>query len=421
MKPRSLLLATLVSLFAPFGLAASEGAAQAEPRAEFPTLDRAIQLARARALVVNDAQGELGVAHAQMAGARSSIFGNPSIDLQVEQGLSRNPSQELAAIAYAYFPVDISGQRGARIEEADKLIKWREVGVTDARGIASGEAVAAYGELVVGAERITQATSGEQTARDEAKYFAGRLEAKDTTVYEKSLADAEVARWVQSRAEAQLRFSSAHARFTQVTGLPSFESPPANASVAAPPLRGTWDDAFVARMVDRSPLVARLTAERGYWDASVERFKSERMPPVAFELIGGRGDLGEGRVGGGVVVTFPVSRRYQGEIARAEQGRTFASSRVALYRSVIESRLRAARDAIVTVVKAIEELDQAGMLALERAVSSSVEGFKTGKIEITRVLLARRDLAIARGRRLDLLEAGWRAYADLTVLSGELP
>jgi hypothetical protein len=36
-------------------------------------------------------------------------------------------------------------------------------------------------------------------------------------------------------------------------------------------------------------------------------------------------------------------------------------------------------------------------------------------------MLARRDLALARARRLDLLEASWRAYADLVLFSGELP
>ncbi len=400
---------------------AADHPAHAQQRAEFPTLERAIQHARARAIVVSDAQADLGVAHAQMAGVRVSPFGNPYVDVQAEQGLSRTPTQQLQVIAYAYFPVDLTGQRGARVDEADRLIKWREVGVNDARGIATGEAVAAYGELVVGAARIAEVTTGEQTARDEAKYFTGRLEAKDTTVYEKSLADAEVARWVQSRAEAELRFSAARARFSQVTGTLDYESPPANVTVAPPRLRGAWDDAFVARIVDRAPIVTRLTAERGFWDASVDRYKTERMPPVAFELIGGRGDLGEARVGGGVTVSFPVTRRYQGEIARAEQGRTSAVNRLALYRGIVEARLRAARDATVTVDKALGDLDQAGMPALERAVSASLEGFKTGKIEITRVLLARRDLAVARGRRLDLIEAGWRAYADLTVLSGELP
>lgn len=420
MKYQHLLFAAAVTILASGAVATTAGIARAQ-RTAFPTLERAIEMARTRAIVVAEAQGELGVARAQMAGAHVSAIGNPYIDVQLEKGLNRRPELQLQAIAYAYFPVDLTGQRGARIEEADKLLKWREIGVSDARGIASGEAVASYGEILVGFARISEATGGEQTARDEAKYFAGRLEAKDTTVYERALADAEVARWVQSRAEAQLRFSQARARFSQVTGSGDTESPPPGASVAQPRLRASWDDAFVAKVVDRSPVITRLAAERTFWDSSVERYKSERIPPVAFELIGGRGELGEARIGGGAVITFPVTRRYQGEIARAEQGRTSAESRLALYRGVVESRLRAARDAIVVVDKTVEDLDQNGMPALERAVAASVEGFKLGKIELTRVLLARRDLALARARRLDLIEAGWRAYADLTVLSGERP
>lgn len=419
MKHRPFLLATFATLIVSGTLVTFARPAQAQ-RAEFPTLERAIEMARARAIVVADAQGELGVARAQMAGARQSALGNPYIDVQIDKGLN-HPELQLQALAYAYFPVDLTGQRGARIEEADKLIKWREVGVNDARGMASGEAVASYGEIVIGSARIIEATNGEQIARDEAKYFAGRLEAKDTTVYEKALADAEVARWVQSRAEARLRFSQARARFAQVTGGSDIDDPPPSVSVVPPRLRASWDDAYVAKIVDRSPVVVRLAAERTYWDSSIERYKAERIPPVSFELIGGRGEVGEARIGGGAVITFPVTRRYQGEISRAEHGRTNAQTRLALYRTIVETRLRAARDAVVTVTKTVEELDQSGMGALERAVSASVEGFKLGKIELTRVLLARRDLALARARRLDLIEAGWRAYADLTVLSGELP
>jgi cobalt-zinc-cadmium efflux system outer membrane protein len=208
MKSCTFFLGTILALgAAAFGLA-TERDARAQSATEFPTLERTIVLARSHALTVNDAEAELGVARAQMTGAKVSVFGNPYVEVQVDQGVPRSESQQLSAIAYAYFPVDVGGQRGARIDEAQRLTRWREIGVNDARGIASGEAVAAYGELVVGAARITEATNGEQTARDEAKYFAGRLEAKDTTVYEKSLADAEVARWVQSRAEAELRFSA---------------------------------------------------------------------------------------------------------------------------------------------------------------------------------------------------------------------
>ena len=395
------------------------GGAARTARAEFPTLERSIQLAKARAIVVAEAEAEVGVARGQMAGARQSILGNPYVDLQIDKGL--NSGQSLQVLGYAYFPVDLTGQRGARIDEAGALIKWRELGVEGARGQATGEAVAVYGEMVLGQARVNAAVAGEQGAREEAKYFQGRLAAKDTTIYETSLAEAEVARWVQSHAEATLRLASARARFAQLTGTVEVDSPPENANPPPPSLKAEWDDGYIAKLVDRAPIITRLNAEKRYWDASVDRYKAERIPPVAFELIGGQGAAGEARLGGGIVLTFPVTRRYQGEISRAEHGREHVIAHLALYRNIIESRMRSARDAYNAVDKAVKELDANGMPALERAVSSSSEAFKLGKIELTRVLLARRDLALARARRLDLIEASWRAYADLTIISGDLP
>ncbi len=393
--------------------------------AEFPTLERSIQLAKEHAVIVAEATGEVGVARAQMAGAKQSILGNPSLDVQIDQGIggqqSPGSTQQLQALGYMYFPLDIGGQRGARVEEADKLIKWRELGLQGAKIVATGEAVAVYGEVLLGHARVSFATQGEQDAKDEAKYFAGRLSAKDTTVYETSLAEAEVARWVQQKAEATLRLASARARYAQLTGIADFDAPPPNPSPAPPSLRGPWDDAYIARLVDKAPIIARLTAEKTYWESSVERYKTERFPPFTLELIGGRGSAGEARLGGGFIVAFPVTRRNQGEIARAESSRNTAVAQLALYRNVIQSRLRAARDAYVAVDKCVKELDAVGMPALEKAVSASNEAFKLGKIDQNRMLLARRDLALARARQLDLLEAAWRAYADLAIIGGDLP
>src|SRR5262245_55476077 len=99
--------------------------------AEFPTLDRSIQLARQHAIVVAEAEGEMGVAHAQMAGARHSVFGNPYTDIQIDKGLTEG--QTVQALSYTYFPIDIGGQRGARIDEAERLVEWRKLGLVDAR------------------------------------------------------------------------------------------------------------------------------------------------------------------------------------------------------------------------------------------------------------------------------------------------
>ena len=397
-----------------------------DARAEFPTLPRAIESARSRAIVVAEAQAELGVANAQMAGARVSSFGNPYTDIQVDRGWTQpnagDRSGIVQAMTFTYFPIDFAGQRGKRIEEAEKLIEWRKLGIVNARALATADAVSAYGEMVVIAQRIVEASEGEKVAREEAKYFQGRFESKDTTLYEKSIAEAEIARWIQALAEIKVRQAQSRARFGQVTGVAKVDDPAPNTPVSPPPLRTTWDDASIDRIVERTPIVSRLLGERRYWDASIERYERERIPPVSLELIAGRGGgFGELRLGAGAVITFPITRRFQGEIARAERGRENVNRQLELYRTIIETRLRAARDAIVIIKTAIDELDANGIPALERAVGASVDGFKAGKIDITRALLARRDLALARARRLDLIEAAWRAYADLVVISGELP
>jgi cobalt-zinc-cadmium efflux system outer membrane protein len=388
-------------------------------RAELPSLQRIIDLARARAIVVHDARAELGVAEATLAGARVSFLGNPYSDIQIDRGIGN--AESLQALTYTYFPVDLAGQRGRRMEEADRLIDWKGSGVEEARAMAAGDAVAAYGELLVGLSRAAEASLGERAARDEAAYFNGRLLAKDATAYEEALARAEITRWVQTGAEAQLRITRAHARLAELTGELPLELPSAAPAPSPPPLRSTWDDGHIASVLERAPIIVRLRAEERYWDASAGRYDRERVPPLSLEIIAGRGALGEARVGGGAVVTFPVTRRYQGEIEHAERAREQAAQGAELYRSVLRARLRAARDVLQTVRRTLEDVDENGVPALEQSVIASEEAFKAGKVDLTRTLLVRRDLAAAKARRLDILEAGWRAYADLVILSGELP
>ncbi len=387
--------------------------------AEFPRLEQAIQLARDRAVVVAEAQAELGAADAQMAGAGASSIGNPSTDVQVDRGVGQ--STAIQALTFTYLPVDVAGQRAKRVKEAERLVDWRKLGVADARAAATGDVVLAYGSVMIAAARIAETAAGEQAAREEAKYLTARLAAKATTVYEQKLAEAEIARWVQASAEARLALARQRAQLSELTGVLDFDLPAGGPDLSPPPLRRGWDDAAIAQIIDRVPALARLDAEKRYWDASVARYRRERVPPVSFELIAGRGALGETRLGGGALLTFPVTRRYQGEIARAEQGRAHAETRRTVYRTAIQARVRAAREALAAVRAARDELDKAGIPALQSAVTAATEAFKAGKIDLLRALLTRRDLSLARARRLDLLEEGWRAYAELAASAGELP
>ena len=85
------------------------------------------------------------------------------------------------------------------------------------------------------------------------------------------------------------------------------------------------------------------------------------------------------------------------------------------------ARLAAAYEQIAAVRTTIKTLDETGLPAMQRALEAAQDLYKLGKTEISRLLLVRRDYAIARARRLDLLEQGWRAYAQLITITGDAP
>jgi outer membrane protein TolC len=120
--------------------------------------------------------------------------------------------------------------------------------------------------------------------------------------------------------------------------------------------------------------------------------------------------------------TFPFLRKNQGEVAKANAEELRASTLEASYRVVLRTSVDGTVRSLRTLTQALAELDTNGLVAMEKVLEAAKEGYKLGKVELFRVLAARRDLVLARTRRLDVLDAVWRATGELTVLSGgDLP
>lgn len=188
-----------------------------------------------------------------------------------------------------------------------------------------------------------------------------------------------------------------------------------------PKLVQTWDSAQVRKTVDTVPALKTLAQEERFWDASRKRYEAERAVPLQLLLIAGRGDPGDLRLGGGVAVTFPMTRRYQGEIARAEAERERSQTIAERYRSIVQQRLELLAEFYPRLLTALETLDSQGIPAAERTVDISLEGYKRGKVDLVQTFIARRDLAQLRARRLDLAASAWRQYGELTAIYGDLP
>ena len=382
-------------------------------RAGFLSLPEAVRLAKARAPSSVDASGNLSVARAAGEGAKVSVFGNPSLEVTGETGRA---TKDVNVISFLYLPVEVSGQRNARIAEWRRLVDWRSKVTDTVQADVTAATVSAYGAVLVARARLEQAVRASAEARSEMEAYVERSGIRDATIYDLSVVESEAARYKQLEVAARAELDLASARFVELVGrdvpleLVPEASPP---SVAASVRLEDW--------VDRSPAVEARRKESRYWGAARERSETDRTPPLVLIATGGRGDFGEARVGGGLGFTFPVFRRNQGEIAQADAEQSRSERVGKALRTALLERARGALAAYRGLVTGIEELDRVGVPAAERAERAASEAQRVGKVEMIRVIIARRDLAAARSRRLDLVEAAWSAYAELAAIRGALP
>jgi len=390
----------------------------ASAHAAWPTIDGVMRAAQERAPDMAEARGAATVARAGASAARLSPLNNPYLEMFVDRG---RDTKDVTIATNLWLPVEVNGQRGARIDESDRLIGWRERQLAQTRAEIIAAAVVAYGRVLVAHARVNETHDAVEYAKRESEYFTARLAAQDTTRYEKSLADAEVSRWMLLNAEAMVSLTQARTSLALLLG-DDVGEPPDGATPNPPPLRNAWDAPHVARVLDSHPQLLALRAEQHYWKASASRWSADRNVPLNFILSAGRGDAGEPRFGGGLSWTFPFLRKNQGEVARANAEEQRAGTLEASYRVVLRTSVDGTVRSLRTLTQALEELDTNGLVAMEKVLEAAKEGYKLGKVELFRVLAARRELVLARTRRLDVLEAVWRATGELTVLSGgDLP
>lgn len=400
-------------------VAALVALAPAFAHAEFPSLTQVIERARLRGPASLMAAADVKVAGATRYGAGVPPLTNPYLEVFVDR------SKETTGIAQIqanlWLPIELAGQKGKRLAEVDAMVKWKQVARAAAQSGAVGEAVAAYGELMVAAARKQHATDGEKVAREEAAYVAGRFAAKDATAVDKAQAEGEVARWLQMRSEAELTYALAKARLAIATGDPGLEDVSGPAQFELPALHFKDGDALAKALLEKSPVLEQHTLEAEFFARSKDKWEADKYAPVNFIITAGRTDFGDARLGGGISWTFPVLRKNQSEIARADADAERAKGNLEIAKASMTARAKGFFVAYEVARKALGTIDDIAIPAAAAVVTASVDAWKAGKAEQTRVFLARRDLATAHERRLDIVAIGWRAYGDLAGLVGDVP
>ncbi len=385
-------------------------------RAEWPPVGRVLELAKERSLAGKDANAQVAVAQSFQTWARLPWLTNPYVEFQANKGPS---TKDIAFYSFMMIPIEINGQRGARIDEADAMLRWRATARDDVKWRTAGDAVAFWGLTTAAAARAEQYAKAEADAKAETDYYAARLAASDSTVLEKSLADAELARYAQLAAEAKIELLATKSQLETVIGVAVDIPPPS--SVEPPPLKTPNAEAFAKRVVDGSPALKALTHEATYWDAQSTRVARDANVPLNFIVNFARSDLGEFQFGGGLSWNFPLTIRNQGAVAQANAQRDRADTLHAAFEPLLATRAKSLFDQYQIARTALDAVDANAIPAADRVVDYTQQGYKAGKTEYLHVLQARRDRAFTYARRLDLLGTLWRKYGEMVGLLGELP
>lgn len=378
-------------------------------------LDELVKLARERAPDVALGRAALTASRSSYASAELAPVGNPFLEVKADRG-TLGVTKDIAIDASVWLPVELAGQKQGRGREARDYVRLHEALLEQARAVATGRTVRAYGALAVATTRARVLEEILAVARAEADHYTARLAAGDATERDAALAALEAARHEVLLSEARSDVIRSSGELVELTG---WSMRP-----------GTALDENAPELTPRRPLTAEgtrtpttiaLEEQARYYGSAAERIRKEAWTPLAIGVTGGRGDYGEARFGAGVGYAFPVFRSNQPERARAEAERARSLEELSLRRELIARRIGLVERELVEVSRALTLVTSSALPAATRAVSAATETHRAGKGDWLSVLVSRRDLSALSLRRLELLDKSWSLLGELAEMTGESP
>jgi len=309
--------------------------------------DAVVRCALAASPEVRVARAQLDAAAGRRATAEVLLPSNPTIAGNISN--RRRPPPEQASVlnwgVIVQQEIEIAGQRGARVDEAEAATAalTRRAKVAE-QEVAAG-ALAAYYEALAAQESLRFATQLAATAQALVTYADARAKEALVAGVEADVARAEGARIGLARFEAERRLTEAQAalamlldvdprRLTLPDGLP--QSPP-----AALPAGSLEEQALGLRGE-----VAAAEIERQVLERRLALVRRERVPNPTISAFFERGEINDRIIGVGLSFPLPlpspIGRTRAGEIAETlAQIRAAESSQELVRRRVRMEVIRA--------------------------------------------------------------------------------
>lgn len=377
----------------------------------------AVELARKNNPDWRAAEQELEIARGKLTTARLISPFNPTIE---GQGGPRRIPGEGNRTDYGVgvsMEIEIAGQRGLRINEAEKNLQRVEAGFQDFARTFRAKLARAFYQAVVARERLALQRRVENLNRTLVDVTKIKFKAGDVSGLEVNVS---VVRYGQSRKEtldADRNLTQALLELRRLIGAEESFIPQDKLDVALPSIPPAT---ILNRALANRPDLGARRYELQRAEAEIALVRRQVLPNPTFGFSFTREGTGDKILLGGVSIPLPVFNRRQGELESLEARRIQARSELLALEKEIQKEVNQAINQWETARQGaglfqrevIEQIDENFRL-LEAA-------YRERRIDLPRLLVMENDLITANQSYLEVLSSLREAAIQIEEVTGEV-
>lgn len=383
--------------------------AQTAPRFE-------VLLKQARASAPRLSLGAAETRAAEGLAVQAATRPNPTLGLTVENVGGSGPYRDFDSAETTLSieqPLELGGKRAARTSAARADLVAAQARAAQGQVDYARDLALAYAGAEATQSRLAIARDSVELAQADVRSARLLVDNGKEARVRAVQAEAGLASARADLGAVQADLETALARLSAQIGSSESYTAVAGGLLDAVPAAPTQTPAF-------SPAIAAARAERDAAERRVAVERSRRTPDVAvsFGVRRLQGDDSTAAVFG-LSTPLPLFDRNRGAVAAASANAQAAQARLAIVQAEQDGDRRAALAQVAAIGTRLEASRQAESAA-DEAYRLARVGYDAGRLPLSEVLAARRDLIAARGRTIDTKLARVTALADLARAQGRL-
>jgi len=331
-------------------------------------------------------------ADAARAAASPLLPGNPELTVGVGPRLGGGDTG-IDVQASLMQQIQIAGERGLRLEAADRLRDLTDAEIEQLRWLVHCDVHAAFHRALVEQQRLALAERVVVFQQDVLKFVERQIAAGEAAPLTLRLAQAEVAQAQQVRVGAAQAYFASRIQLAQLSGWPAARPPTPQGKVDEPRELAPHDTLLaVAR--ERLPSLKAAAAKVGETRARVTLADREAWPKpslgVQYNREGNPASEGTYNIVMGVV-SLPITsfQRNQAERAQTRAEMTVAEAELDASGRLLEGQIAEARSAVVAAEQRTRAYGTEVLPRFEENITLLRRAFELGEIDI---------LALSTGR-----------------------